>query len=334
MAPLRFLFNRLMPLWLILLGIVAYLQPHPFLFLHPYVTYLLGGVILVMSLTLTLGALGDLVRRPLALVAGFFIKWITVPLGGWIAALVVYSHQPQLAAGTILDGSVPAGVSSNLFSFIGHGSVALAVSLTFIHTVLSPLITPSLTKLLASRFVAVNFLTLFIQMVEIVLVPVVLGLAIRYAVGEQRLKRGEPVLPLISAVLLYLIELGLISPAAATIRANLHWIPIVTVTTTALILVNLGVAYGIARALRISDRKSRAIMFDTGVYNSGLGAVLAAANFGAFAALPPLMNATMNLIVGALLAGILQNYPTASDEAELGPAPLVGGPGVHVTSGM
>jgi BASS family bile acid:Na+ symporter len=316
MRVAAFVLNKLMPLWLVVLGGLAYLVPRPFLFLTPFASYLLGGVILVMSLTLTLGAIGAVFRRPKPLIAGFLIKWTTVPLAGWIAAQLVYSSQPQLAAGTILDGSVPAGVSSNLFTFIGHGSVALAVTLTFVHTVLSPVITPGLTKLLASRFVSVSFLSLFLQMLEIVLVPVVLGLVVRRAIGSGRLRRAEPLLPLVSAVLLYLIELGLVSPASATIHKNLRWIPIVFGTTAVLCMVNLAVAYLCSRALKIGERPSRAIMFDTGVYNSGLGAVLASANFGPFAALPPLMNATANLIVGALLASFLQNYPPREEVDE------------------
>jgi BASS family bile acid:Na+ symporter len=311
-----FIINKLMWAWLIIFGLLAYAVPRPFLWLHNWVTYLLGAVILVMSLTLTMPALGNVFRHPRALIAGFVIKWITVPLAGLAAAHLVYASQPLLAAGTILDGSTPAGVSSNLFTYIGHGSVALAVSLTFIHTVLSPLLTPAFTAAWASKYVPVSFVSLLIQMVELVLVPVALGLAIRYGVGEARIRKAEPVLPMISAILLYAIELGLISPANAVIAKNLQWIPVVTVTTTCLILVNLAVAYGLARLLRTTERQARAIMFDTGVYNSGLGAVLAATNFGAFAALPALMNATMNLIVGAILASILQNYPTARDEGE------------------
>lgn len=316
MRVAAFAINKLMPLWLIVLGVIAVLFPEPFLPLKALTTFLLGGVILVMSLTLTFRSMGQVFRHPKALLIGFIVKWLTVPAAGYLAARLIYANQPQLAGGTILDASVPAGVSSNLFTFIGHGSVALAVTLTFVHTILSPVLTPGLTKLLASRFVSVDFLSLMVQMLEMVLVPVILGLVIRSLVGSKRLAKAEPVFPMISAIFLYLIELGLVAPASPAIHANLGWMPIVTATTTALCIVNLLVAYVVSRLLRVDRREARAIMFDTGVYNSGLGAVLASANFGPFAALPPLMNSVMNLIVGALLASVLQNYPiTESGEA-------------------
>lgn len=71
--------------------------------------------------------------------------------------------------------------------------------------------------------------------------------------------------------------------------------------------VNLAVTYVLAKALRLPERQARAIMFDVGIYNSGLGAVLAGLNFGPLSVLPPLLNAVMNMIIGALAASVPHN---------------------------
>jgi bile acid:Na+ symporter, BASS family len=311
MTRARFIVNKLMAGWLILFAILALLEPRPFTVLSPWVNYMLGGVIFIMMLTAGAGALGRVFSRPKALIAGFVIKWATVPLAAYIAANLVYSHNPQLAAGTIVDGSTPAGVSSNLFAYIGHGAVELAVSLTFIHTLLAPVLTPAFTQAMASKFVHVSFWSLFSQMLEIVVLPVVVGLAVRYGVKPERMKKAEPVFPVISALLLYAVVLGLFSKAAPAVRAHLGLMPVVIGTTTVLIIVNLLVAYVLARVARLDDATSRTIMFDTGIYNSGLGSVIAAANFGPFAALPALLNTIMNLIIGALVSSWLQNRPAS-----------------------
>ena len=316
MRVAAFVLNRLMPFWLIVLGIASYLWPPVFLWLHDYSNYLLGFVILLMSLTLTTEALAGVVQHPKAAIVGFVTKWITVPLVAVIAAHLVYSSQPQLAAGTILDGSVPAGVSSNLFTFLSHGSVALAVSLASVHTILAPLLTPALTKVLASTFVPVDFMSMFIQLLQIIVVPLVLGLLIRYGVGQARIAKAEPVLPMLSALALYGVEVGIISSASPTIEKNLVWVPIVFVTTSLLTLINLGLAYTISRLLRLDEATSRAIMFDVGVYNSGLGAGLAATNISAFAALPAIANMVMNMIIGALIASYLQSRPPVTTRRE------------------
>lgn len=325
MTLARFVINKLMAGWLILFAIIALLVPGPFTALAPWVNYILGGVIFIMMLTAKAKTLGHVFSRPKALIAGFVIKWATVPLAAYIAANLVYSHNPQLAAGTIVDGATPAGVSSNLFAYIGHGAVELAVSLTFIHTLLAPVLTPAFTQAMASKFVHVSFWPLFKQMLEIVVLPVVAGLAVRYGVRPERTRKAEPVLPMISAILLYAVVLGLFSKAAPAVRAHLSLMPVIIGTTTVLIIVNLLVAYVLARVARLDDATSRTIMFDTGIYNSGLGSVIAAANFGPFAALPALLNTIMNLIIGALVSSWLQHRPAAPRRAAPHPATEVVG---------
>jgi BASS family bile acid:Na+ symporter len=324
MSLARFLINKCMAGWLIVLAIVALLVPGPFTVLSPYVNYILGGVIFIMMLTAEAATLGRVFSRPKALILGFVIKWVTVPLAAYAAANIVYARNPQLAAGTIVDGATPAGASSNLFAYIGHGAVELAVSLTFIHTLLAPVLTPLFTQALASKFVHVSFWSLFEQMLELVIVPVGAGLAVRYGVKPERTKKVEPVLPLISAILLYAVVLGLFSKASSAVRTHLDLMPVIMGTTCVLIIINLVVAYVAARAARFDEATSRTIMFDTGIYNSGLGAVIAAANFGPFAALPALMNTIMNLIIGALVSSWLQQHrPITRQAAAQAPAPEV-----------
>ena len=310
MSTAQFLLNKMMPVWLIVCGLVAYAAPHSFIVFAHFSIYYLAGVILLMSLTLTLDALKPVIARPGPLLAGFVIKWVTVPLAAVIAAHLVYASQPQLAAGTILDGATPAGVTSNLFTFLANGTVALAIALTFVHTLLSPLLTPALTSVFAHKYVHVDFFALLHQMLVMVLLPLVVGIALRAALGPKRIMSVKPFLPMCSAILLYALALGLVAAAQPAIAKNLVWVPIIAVTTSVLCIINLAVGYLLSRALRLSKADSRAIMFDTGVYNSGLGAVLATVNFGPFAALPALMNTLMNMVIGSSLATYLHGKPT------------------------
>ena len=321
MKAAQFVLNKMMAFWLIVFSLLAYSVPDVFRHFAPLAIYCLGGVILIMSLTLDVSSITEVFIRPKALLAGFVIKWVTVPLAAVLAAHIVYANQPQLAAGTILDGSTPAGVSSNLFTFLSHGAVALAVSLTFVHTVLSPLLTPAFTSAFAHKYVHVSFFALFHQMLVMVLLPLVLGIAIRYALGPARIHTLRPVLPMASAVLLYIVCFGLVAAAAPAISKNLDWVPVIGVTTCMLCIINIAVAYVLAKALRFDEPTARAIMFDVGVYNSGLGAVLASLNFGPFAALPALMNSVLNMIVGSVLASWLQGRPAPQTDRRVMGAP-------------
>jgi bile acid:Na+ symporter, BASS family len=315
MSTAQFLLNKMMPVWLVVCGLLGYAAPQTFIVFAHFSIYYLAGVILLMSLTLTLDALKPVLTKPGPLLAGFVIKWVTVPLVAVLAAHIVYASQPQLAAGTILDGATPAGVTSNLFTFLANGTVALAIALTFVHTLLSPLLTPALTSVFAHKYVHVDFFALLHQMLTMVLLPLVVGVALRTAMGPKRILAIKPFLPMVSAILLYCLCLGLVAAAQPAIAKNLLWIPVIAVTTSVLCVINLVVGYFLARALRLCEADARAIMFDAGVYNSGLGAVLATVNFGAFAALPALMNTLMNMIIGSSLATYLHGKPMEADVA-------------------
>jgi BASS family bile acid:Na+ symporter len=320
MSTAQFLLNKMMPVWLIVCGLAAYAAPQTFIVFSHFSIYYLAGVILLMSLTLTVESLKPVIANPGPLIAGFVIKWVTVPLAAVIAAHVVYASQPQLAAGTILDGATPAGVTSNLFTFLANGAVALAIALTFLHTLFSPLLTPVLTSVFAHKYVHVDFFALLHQMLTMVLLPLVVGISVRTALGAKRVAVIKPFLPMVSAFLMYCLVLGLVSAAEPAMAKNLIWVPIIALTTSVLCVINLAVGYFLSRALRLSEANARAIMFDAGVYNSGLGAVLATVNFGPFAALPALMNSLMNMIIGSVLATWLHGKPLEDEAAA--PAPV------------
>ena len=305
----HFILNKLMPIWLILCGILAYAAPQRFMIFSHFSVYYLAGVILFMSLTLTFDTIKPVFATPKALIAGFVIKWATVPTAAILAAHFIYSSQPQLAAGTILDGATPAGVTSSLFTFLSNGAVALAITLTFLHTLVSPFLTPYIASVFAHKYVSVSFYPLFHQMIMIVLLPLVAGVAARSVLGARRTAAIKPFLPMGSAILLYCLTFGLVAAAAPAISKNLMWIPIIALTTSILCMLNLTVGYVLARLLRLDEANARAVMFDAGIYNSGLGAVLATVNFGPFAAVPPLMNTLMNLIIGSMLATYLHEKP-------------------------
>lgn len=309
MRVATFIINKLMPFWIVVAAILGYVFPDTFIRMSHYSVYYLGAVILLMSLTLSVESFVQVFRRPKALLLGFAIKWLTTPLLATIAAHLVFSSQPLLAAGTILDGAVPAGASSNLFTFLAHGSVELAVSLTFLHTILSPILTPSFTTLFVGKYVAVSFVAMMLQLLELVIVPVALGLVCRRLIGARRIAKVQPVFPMVSAMLLYCLTIGLFAAAEPAIVKNLRWIPITGLTMGVLCAVNLAIAYALARLFRLEAAAARAILFDVGVYNSGLGAVLASVNFGAFAAIPALMNAILNLLIGSGVASYLQARP-------------------------
>src|SRR5690606_17640506 len=98
-----------------------------------------------------------------------------------------------------LVGCCPSGTSSNVMTWLAKGDLALAVAISAITTLLAPLMTPTLIWLLASAWLPVSFLDLFWSILQIVLLPIVLGLIAQRVLGA-RTRYAIEVLPLVSVV--------------------------------------------------------------------------------------------------------------------------------------
>lgn len=115
------------------------------------------------------------VKMPTGVLIGLSLQFTIMPIVGFTIA-TAFGFPPEIAAGIILVGSSPSGLASNVMSFIAKANLALSVTLTAFATILAPLITPSLMKLLAGQFVPIDFWSMMLSIVNIVILPIVAGL--------------------------------------------------------------------------------------------------------------------------------------------------------------
>jgi len=115
------------------------------------------------------------VKMPKGVLVGLTCQFTIMPLVGFAIAST-FGFPPEIAAGIILVGASPSGLASNVMSFIAKANLALSVTLTAVATMLAPLITPSLMKLLAGQFIAVDFWDMMLGIINIVILPIVAGL--------------------------------------------------------------------------------------------------------------------------------------------------------------
>ncbi len=115
------------------------------------------------------------IKMPKGVLIGLACQFTIMPIVGFTIA-TTFGFPPEIAAGIILVGSSPSGLASNVMSFIAKANLALSVTLTAIATMLAPLITPSLMKLLAGQFVPIDFWDMMLGIINIVILPIVAGL--------------------------------------------------------------------------------------------------------------------------------------------------------------
>lgn len=287
----------LFPVLVLLAGAAGLLSPSTFGGWAPSVPYLLGVVMFGMGLTMTPPDFKGVLRRPRAVALGLAAQYVIMPGTGWLVAKAL-GLPPELAAGVILVGCAPGGTASNVVTYLARGDVALSVSLTSVSTVLSPLLTPALTLLLAGEFLPVDPGSMTGSILKTVLLPVLAGLLVRLAAGHL-VERALPVLPWVSVAAIGVIVAVVVAGSADAVRSA-------AVTVFAAVVLHNGLGLALGRAagrLGGLDRPAgRALTFEVGMQNSGLAASLAAAHFSPAAALPAAVFSVWHNVSGALVA--------------------------------
>jgi BASS family bile acid:Na+ symporter len=219
---------------------------------------------------------GLALRRPW----GLFIGWITqfgiMPLTSYLLVVTVLLQfsPPEgvlfIALGALIMGSVPAGTTSNLFTYFSKGNVALSVTMTVNSTLWAFVMTPASLWLYSNLLgldesLSVPFSELATVIVGLI-IPVGLGMLLR------RLSANVgSILELFGGIM------GLLFiPFLIIIWVPRNWQLLLTTgwpTYTVAIgmgLVGMVAAYYFSKALRLHPMNARTIALETGINNGPL----------------------------------------------------------------
>lgn len=291
-------FTSLFPLWAVLLSAVAYVYPEYFAPHQGLIVPFLSLIMLGMGITLSVDSFLAVLKRPSLVLLGTLMQYTIMPLAAWIVCLVL-NLPADLAAGVILLGCCPGGTASNVISYLAKADVALSIVLTSVSTLIAFLATPFLTWVFIGQTVEVDIMGMLVSVLNVVIVPVVLGLTINYFF-EKRISAIREIFPAISAAAIVIIVAVIIGTNSANLGKSG---PLVLL---AVILHNgLGLAggYGVSKFLRLSETEARTIAIEVGMQNSGLSVALAIKHFTAAAALPGAIFSIWHNLSGAFLAG-------------------------------
>lgn len=298
----------LFPVLILGAGVVGYLFSGALSGLAGYVNPLLGLIMFGMGLTLRWPDFALVLSRPIPVILGVAAQYGIMPLLGWSVATLL-GLPDEIAVGVILVGCVPGGTASNVVSYLARADVALSVTMTSVSTLLAPILTPLLTLWLVDARLPVDAGGMALSMVQIVLIPVVLGLLIR-AFLPRLVERVLPGLPWFSVALISLVVAIVVSLSADRIVAA------GLVVLAAVVLHNglgLLIGYLIGRLTGQSERASRTVAIEVGMQNSGLASGLAATFFTPTAALPGAVFSVWHNLSGALLAAYFRRRDTRTE---------------------
>ncbi|GEO27201.1 sodium transporter [Alicyclobacillus acidoterrestris] len=296
--------------WVLLFAIISFIAPSGFEWLGKYTVELLGVVMFGMGLTLSPKDFQEVFRRPKDVAIGVASHFVVMPLLAFLICLAL-RLPPDISVGVILVGSCPSGTSSNVMTFLARGDVSLAVSIASVSTLLAPIVTPALILLFASKWVAVNPLSLFWQIVEVIILPILVGLIVK-TFFRGTATASKKVLPLVSAIAIIAIVAGVVSGSHQQIAATGLLI------FAAVVLHNVcgfTLGYILAKLLRMDLPKRAAVSLEVGMQNSALGVAIAKAHFTPIAAVPSAIFSVWHNISGAILASIYSRMQQRNAEA-------------------
>ena len=291
-----------MSILVIIVAVIALLQPWTFAWAASKITILLGIVMFGMGMTLTFKDFRLIFQRPRDVLIGALAQFTIMPL---IAFLIVkiFSLPPELAIGVMLVGTCPGGTSSNVMTYLAKGDIALSVSMTMLTTILSPIVTPLLMLLLAGEWIEISLSSMMISILQVVILPIALGITINAALGNV-VKKFTKYLPLISILAIILIVGGVVSVNEAKIIEVGLMVAIVVIIHN---LLGYGLGFVISKIMKMEISKAKAISIEVGMQNSGLATSLAITHFGAAAAIPGAVFSVWHNISGSIVANYLAN---------------------------
>ena len=269
------------------------------------ITPLLQLIMFGMGTSMSVKDFAGVVKMPKGVMIGVFSHFLIMPLIGFLLANCS-GFSPEIAAGIILIGCSPNGMASNVISYLAKANLALSITITAVSTLLAPIVTPLLMKLLAGQFVQVDVLDMMFGIVKMVILPIGAGLLFnRFLSG--RAKWLDKAMPLVS---MFGITCTILIITAAGRDSLLDIGPVLFLIVLAHNLTGYTLGYWTGRLFRMKERDCRTIAIEVGMQNGSLASGIAK-EMGKIATVglaPAIFGPLMN-ITGSLLASYWHKKP-------------------------
>ena len=268
-----------------------------------------------LGLTLQTDDFCALLRRPRPVLVALFGQIILLPLLAFALSKVMGLHG-ILMLGLMLIACCPGGSSSNVFSMLAQGDVALSVSLTALSSIITlftlPLVMHWATLLAGGDTGTAIHLpvgNLLVQNLLLVFLPIIIGLLVRKKWPDGA-KRAERLLSRMAFPLLMLLAGIFFLQHYQTISAHLSRL---SLSVTLLILLSAGSAALLARIFSLTQRERRTIVIEVGMQNAAQAIAIASSPFvfadGAMA-IPAIIYALMMNVILLTYVGYMKSTST------------------------
>lgn len=251
-----------------------------------------------LGLSLRLEDFGRVFRKPWPIAVALFGQLILLPAIA-LGLAHLFDLPPVFFIGLVLIACCPGGSSSNVFSKLAGGDVALSVSLTALSSVITlftiPFIMSGATQLVGESVgITLPVGNLIKQNLVLMLLPVMLGIGMHYAWPQAAAKTDRVLMKLAFPLLLVLITVFYIQHH----RTILEHIGKLGLCVTVLILVAAGCSSLLSRLVRSSAQQRRTIVIEVGMQNAAQAISIATS---------PFIFASDEMAIPAILYSLMMN---------------------------
>ncbi len=251
-----------------------------------------------LGLTLRFEDFGRVFKHPWPVAVALFGQLILLPLIA-LGLAWLFHLPPVFFIGLVLIACCPGGSSSNVFSRLANGDVALSVTLTAISSIITlftiPFIMGFATRLVGESVgISLPVGNLIKQNLVLMLLPVLLGIALHYAWPKGAEKTDKILSKMAFPLLLVLITIFYIQHHK-TILDN---IGVIGLCVTALILLAIGISSLLSRLVRNSPAQRRTVVIEVGMQNAAQAIAIASS---------PLVFANEEMAIPAILYSLMMN---------------------------
>ena len=223
----------------------------------------------------------DVARNPRAVLIGMIGQIIILPIIAFALAWVL-DLPPVYFMGLVLIACCPGGSSSNVFSMLAKGDVALSVTLTAISSIITLFTIPVIMEFVA-RFVSEHsgvevhlpLGRLIVQNIVLLFVPLFIGIIFRHYLPGPAAKVNKVLSKLAFPALMTLALVFFLQNTQA-IKEN---IAVLGVTVTVLILLAMLCSSTLSWMTKSSVAVRRTIVIEVGMQNAAQAIAIASSPF-------------------------------------------------------
>lgn len=238
----------------------------------------IGAILFGIALDTKLESFAAALRRPGAIAVGVVAQFLLLPAITFLLTLVL-DLRGSVALGLILVACCPPGNVSNILTHRAGGDVALSVSMTAVSNVLAIFLMPLNVAFWGGLHPTGDALLEEIDLSAVdMLVEIALVIGVPFAAGITIARLWPRVARVAHRIVGPVSYVGLAAIIVVGVARNwdvfVDYIGVVLIAVLLHDALSLLLGYGIGRATRLPDASTRAMTFEVGIRNAGLGLLL------------------------------------------------------------